>query len=110
MRHGRNLRLGEGGQDLRLNLLPIDPLRRWPVARKVVAFEPSAEVGNGRRCPVFFLLANGIGTAVDRALESLSFLARCSRTPIGNRADGIAALGSIKLAPVVEDERSTAGG
>src|SRR5262249_18486767 len=101
VRHRRDLHAAEGGQDVGSDLLPIDSLRRWPVAREVVPLESGAEVRNGRRRPVLFLLTDGIGTAVDCALGPLGFLARCSRAQRGKRADGVTALAPIELATVI---------
>ena len=104
MRHRRVLHAAEGGQDVGVDLLPIDPLGRRPVARKVVAFKTAAEIRDGSRRAVLFLLANRIGAAVNCSLEPLGFLTRCSRAPVGKRADGVAALAPIELTVIVEDE------
>src|SRR5262249_52656029 len=110
MRDSSNLHLAEGGQDVGSDLLPVDPLGRWPLAREIVPLESRADVGNGGGCSVLLLLANGISAAVDGALESFGFLACRSGAPIGERPNGVAAFAPVELAAVVQDERTTACG
>src|SRR5262249_45097483 len=98
MRDSSNLHLAEGGQDVGSDLLPVDPLGRWPLAREIVPLESRADVGNGGGCSVLLLLANGISAAVDGALESFGFLACRSGAPIGERPNGVAAVAPGELA------------
>src|SRR5262249_52037631 len=107
---GGNLHLAEGGQDVGLDLLPIDPLGRWPLARKIVPLESRTEVGNDCRRAVLFLLTDRISAAVDGALESLGFLACCSHTPIGKRANRELPLPPVGLAPIIQNEGARACG
>src|SRR5262249_30674672 len=109
-RHRRYLRIAECGQDVGADLLAVVALRRRPLARDVVGEEALAEVGHRGSGAGGFLFADGIGTAVDLALEPLGFFGCRRGRPVGERADGDAALLAIELAPVVENEGASAGG
>ena len=91
------------------DLLPIDPLRRGPLARNVILLEACAEVGHGGRCSVRLLLTDRVGTAVDLALEPLGLLASGRHAPVGMRADGELASPSVGFAPVLENETAGTG-
>ena len=104
----RYLHLAERGQDVVRDDRPVIDLRVRPLLGDVLLDEPGAQIGHGRRGAIRNMLANGIAPAVNVALERLGLLARGRNRPVRERADGVATLEAIGLAPVIQDRRMRA--
>src|SRR5262245_11417646 len=109
MGHCSNLGLAEHRQDVGRDLLAIDPLRRRALAWQVV-FEETLDEIRDRRCrPNILALAHRIAASIDLALETTGFLARLRRVPGTECPDGEAALFTIALTAIHQNESTRAG-
>src|SRR6516165_3543019 len=97
MRYRRRLGAADRWHDVDVDLLAVAAYRRGPLARQVFDLEAGTEIGDSRRRAALLNIAYWIAAAVNLALQSLGLLARCRHAPVGEGADGDAALAAVSL-------------